>query len=40
LFTYGTASTAPLALFFEDIEVRVKEWGSTGPFQPVTPFSS
>lgn len=38
LFWYGTEG-GPTTIFFEDIEVKVKEWGSNGPYQSVRPFA-
>ncbi len=39
LFSYGT-SGVPTTIFLEDMEVRIKEWSSTGPFLPIKPFAA
>lgn len=39
LFKYATVSNSPFSLFFEDIEVKVKEWGTEAAYSSVRPFS-
>jgi hypothetical protein len=38
VFQYYITSSAAFYLFLNDIEVKVKSWGSTGPYQVVKPF--
>lgn len=40
LFSYSTSAGQPITMYFDDLEVRVKEWASTGPFLPIKPFAS
>ena len=39
LFSYGVASSAPISMMLPDLEVRVKEWSSVGPYLPIKPFA-
>ena len=39
LFYYSATSATPFALFTDETIIRVKEWGSAGPFQSIKPFA-
>ena len=38
LASYRVSAASPFALFKRDCEMRVKEWGSTGPYVSKNPF--
>jgi hypothetical protein len=38
IYSYSLSSTAGFRLFKKDCEVKVKQWGSTGPYLSFNPF--
>lgn len=38
LVSYNFTSTQPFRLWVEDVEVKIKSWGDTGPYQIIKPF--